>query len=331
MNRKIFLSYVKKQLRIIVVLLFFLLVFSVVFYFYALPIEPVAYAALLCCVLGLIYFVLDFVLFREKCLLLYDIKGKISHGISNLPKADNAIEAAFLEFIHSLYEENRSLEYEADKSRDELMDYYTLWAHQIKVPLTALRLLVQTSGMENKEIISELFKIEQYVGMVLQYLRVDSMSSDLVFEKYSLDEIAKQAIRNYSTLFIGNDIRLEISELDCQGLTDKKWLGFVIEQILSNSLKYTRAGGAISMYMNKGKILVIEDTGIGISPENLGQVFRRGFTGYNGRLNSKSTGLGLYLCKEILDKLSHSIEVQSRPDAGTRVLLGLGSLDITIE
>ena len=147
----------------------------------------------------------------------------------------------------------------------------------------------------------ELFKIEQYVEMVLSYLRMEEMSSDLAFEEYQLDDIVRQAVRKYSQMFILKRIRLDFQPLQRAVLTDEKWLVFVVEQILSNALKYTKEG-SISIYLTTYReklMLAIRDTGIGISREDLPRVFEKGFTGYNGRADKKSTGIGLYLCKRL--------------------------------
>ena len=176
-----------------------------------------------------------------------------------------------------------------------------------------------------REMKLELFKVEQYVEMVLSYLRMEDMSGDLVFEEYSLDEIVRQAVRKYSRMFILKKIRLDLGPLDHQVLTDEKWLVFVVEQILSNALKYTKEGG-ISIYMTSYRdrpVLAIEDTGIGISAEDLPRVFEKGFTGYNGRADKKSTGIGLYLCKKIMDRLHHNIYIESQEGQGTKVYLYL--------
>lgn len=165
----------------------------------------------------------------------------------------------------------------------------------------------------------ELFKIEQYVEMVLTYLRMEGMSSDLSFDICSLDSIIRQAVRKYSQMFILRKIRLEYTAVETKVLTDEKWTVFAIEQILSNALKYTPSG-KISIYMEEA-CLVIEDTGIGIWPEDLPRVFEKGFTGYNGRTDKKSTGIGLYLCKSVMDKLMHKIWIQSEAGKGTKVYL----------
>jgi len=168
--------------------------------------------------------------------------------------------------------------------------------------------------------------------MVLQYIRLDSSSTDFVIKEYDLDDIVRQAVRKYAKVFVHKKLKLEFSELKSTVLTDEKWLLFVIEQILSNSLKYTVRGG-ISIYTegSEHKILVIEDTGIGIKEEDLPRVFENGFTGYNGREDKKSTGIGLYLCRKILTKLSHKIQIESQAGRGTRVIINFENIKVEVE
>lgn len=193
-----------------------------------------------------------------------------------------------------------------------------------------MRLLLQSEKPHTSNDLSEqLFKIEEYVGMALQYLRTENMGSDLHLRKYSLDYIIKQVVRRYSKLFIRKKIKLNYSDVNVFVLTDEKWLVFVLEQILSNALKYTNEG-EISIYMDD-KIpdtLDIEDTGIGIKEEDLPRIFEKGFTGFNGREDKKSTGIGLFLCKRILNNLSHSISIESKIDKGTKVKIGLDIVDL---
>lgn len=165
----------------------------------------------------------------------------------------------------------------------------------------------------------EVFRIEQYVDMVLTYLRMGSATSDYTFRICSLEEIVRQAVRKYSQMFIMTRTRLHLEIQNQKILTDEKWLTFVIEQILSNAVKYAR-GGEISIYTEE-KTLVISDNGIGIAEEDLPRIFEKGFTGYNGRANKKSTGIGLYLCKTIIDRLHHTIWIESKPEKGTKVYL----------
>jgi signal transduction histidine kinase len=166
--------------------------------------------------------------------------------------------------------------------------------------------------------------------MALSYLKLESSSSDYVLKKYPLDGIVKQAVRKYAKIFIRKKISLRLDELNLEVLTDEKWLGYAIEQVLSNALKYTPEGGEISICL-EGQTLVVADNGIGIAAEDLPRVFDKGFTGYNGRIDKKSTGIGLYLCKRMLEKLSHSIGIESEAGRGTKVKINLARPEIGIE
>ncbi len=225
--------------------------------------------------------------------------------------------------------------------RREMMDYYGMWVHQIKTPIAALRVLLQAGILAEgtgslaaeerilgllKEMRQELFKIEQYVEMTLAYLRTSDVVSDFVFAQYDLDGIIRQALKKYSQMFILRNVKLNYEPVGKKVVTDEKWLMFVIEQLLSNAIKYTGKNGGISIYMD-GERLVIEDTGIGIWAEDLPRVFEKGFTGYNGREDKKSTGIGLYLCKTVTDKLKHGIWLESEVGKGTKAYIDLGRGD----
>ncbi|SHK14746.1 sensor histidine kinase [Desulforamulus aeronauticus] len=319
-------------------------VFALVFYLYHLPVEAVLYAVLLCVVLVLPVLTVDFHRHYQRYRVLRDLQKQITFSLEGLPEPKGLLEQEYQELIAAVYRDKIGLVSQADNERSDLVDYYTLWAHQIKTPIAAMGLLLQSSpsaeddrstaqSMEhNSELAMELFKIEQYVEMVLQYLRLESPSSDFVLKRYSLDVLVRQAVHKYAKMFIRRKISLDFSELNCDVLTDEKWLLFVIEQILSNALKYTREG-KISIYMERGsaKTLVIADTGIGIAGEDLPRVFEKGFTGYNGRRHKKSTGIGLYLCKRILTKLSHTIVIEAESGKGTKVKLGLDTVDMVME
>lgn len=249
------------------------------------------------------------------------------------PATRDLIETDYQELLKILTQDRVDIISQKDKAYTEMRDYYTIWAHQIMTPIAAMRLLLQVEQAGKKEeLLDQLFKIEQYVEMVLQYIRMESLSNDLVFREVSLDDVVRQAIRKYAKSFIRQKIKLNYQELNCTVLTDEKWLVFVIEQILSNALKYTPKGEiTITLDPDLPMTLVIEDTGIGIEPEDLPRVFEKGFTGYNGRADKKSTGIGLYLCKQILNKLSHTIRIESKVNQGTRVKIGLDTLYIDPE
>lgn len=330
---KLLMIYFKMQLKVIILLGLFWVTFAFVFFLYNLSVEPVVYAIVLSASMGTVFFIVDFIKLYKKHSLLLDLKSSITLGFDKLPEPEGIIEEDYRDLLISVYKKSTEIAYAAEISRSNLVDYYTLWAHQIKTPIAAMRLVLQSEESEqNAELSMELFKIEQYVEFVLQYLRVESMSSDLLLKKYSLDDIVKQAVRKYARMFIRKKIKLNFKELNCEVLTDEKWLVFVIEQLLSNALKYTKEG-TISIYMGScsEKTLVIEDTGIGIREEDLTRLAERGFTGYNGRSDKKSTGLGLYLCKQILNRLSHSIAIESKVDKGTKVMIDLETIEVCIE
>ena len=249
-------------------------------------------------------------------------------------------EQDYQNIIKNLKEQNGELKSQERIFKQEMSDYYSMWVHQIKTPIAAMHVLQQTLEEEYpeqkyiKEIKLELFKIEQYVEMVLTYLRMGEMSGDLKFEKYSLDAIVRQVIRKYSQMFILRKIHLQYAKTSQCIVTDEKWLQFVLEQVLSNALKYTKDGGMIFIYTEEKenkKCLVIEDSGIGIQAEDLPRVFEKGFTGYNGRADKKSTGIGLYLCKKIMERLNHQIWIESEIDKGTQVYLDLAREEWTLE
>ena len=181
-----------------------------------------------------------------------------------------------------------------------------------------MNFLLDNEEIDRKILQQELFKIERYVEMVLTYIRLDSISSDYVITKISLDEVVKDSVKKYATIFINKKIKLNYVSHETMVISDKKWLSFAFEQILGNSVKYSGTGGEITIETCENK-LVIEDKGIGIKEEDLPRIFEKGFTGFNGRYEKKSSGLGLYLCKKILDKLGHHIEISSKVGEGTRI------------
>lgn len=322
--------YIKRNTVTIIAALISFGIFLSVFSLYSLPLEAVAYAALLVSVFILLIGTVNFMAFYRKHTILKSLKRSITISDAMLPVSKDLIERDYQELIKIIRANRTEIINEKDKAFTDMMDYYTIWAHQVKTPIAAMRLLLQSEQSDtNSELLDQLFKLEQYVEMVLQYLRMENMSGDLMFKRYSLDDIVKQAVRKYSKSFIRKKIRLNYEDLNFNVLTDEKWLVFVIEQVLSNALKYTNAG-EISIYMdsNLPNTLVIEDTGIGIEQEDLPRVFEKGFTGYNGRSDKKSTGIGLYLCRRILNKLSHTITIESEVGKGTKVKIGLDVADI---
>ena len=324
-------GYIKQNIKVIFLFIVFALVFGIVFTLYDLEIEAIYYSVMLCSFIGLIYICINFINYYKKHVQLYKLQNEISISLENLPSPKTLMEEDYTNLILNLNKEYKTYISKSDIAKSDMIDYYTMWVHQIKTPISAMKLLIQTSESEiSSDLSSELFKIEQYVEMVLSYIRLGSNENDFVIKEYDLDNIVRQAIRKYAPLFIRKKINLDFQPTTYKVLTDEKWLVFVIEQLLSNAIKYTNKG-KISIYPLEDKKLVIEDTGIGISKEDIPRIFDKGFTGYNGRTDKKATGLGLYLCKNILDKLSHKISIESEVGVKTKVILDLSMINVNIE
>lgn len=246
-----------------------------------------------------------------------------------LPDPAGPAEALYQDMLRAFLREREELLSGVQRQQAELSDYYTLWAHQMKTPIAAMRLLLQDSedpagqSKNRFRLEQELFRIERYTEMVLHFLRIESMSADLVLRKVSLDAVVRRAVKKYSVSFIGGKLSLDVQPIGVTVVTDEKWISLVIEQILSNCIKYTRPGGRITIRMDQSspETLVIADTGIGIAPEDLPRIFEKGFTGFNGRMDRKSTGIGLYLCKRVTRRLGHGLRAHSQIGEGATFLL----------
>lgn len=302
-----------------------------IFWLYGLPGEAIVYLLCLCCIGTSFWAVLSFVRFWRKHKILRKMEEAIFVTAEDLPETTTLIEEDYQHLIQRLVRENRQRQAAADSMLEDLTSYYTLWVHQIKTPIAAMDLLLQAGPDRATEMEIELQKIAQYVDMVLQYLRLDSTAKDLVLQRCQLDAVVRQTVRKYAKLFILKKIQLVFQETKWEVLSDEKWLCFLLEQLLSNALKYTPEGGKISIFLEGETNLVIADTGIGIAPEDLPRVFEKGFTGNNGRMDKKATGIGLYLCRRVTNLLGHTIFIASEPGVGTQVRLGLGRPQFDIE
>lgn len=316
-------SFLARRWAGLLLFLAFAGIFALVFSLYDLELEAVLYAGGLCLLLLLAVLAADFCRSLARRRRYEEIFRNLPLLPEELPAARTLEEADLQEILKELGRRMEAALTEWENWRQESMDYYTTWVHQIKTPISVMRMTLEGEDTEeHRELSAELFRIEQYVEMVLSYLRLDSDSSDYVFQEYDLDSIIRQAVHKYAPLFVRKKLRLSYEPVNVKVLTDEKWLLFILEQILSNSIKYTQEG-SVSITLTPDKVLNISDTGIGIAPEDLPRIFERGFTGYNGRSDKKSTGLGLYLCKKAAGRLSHKISVQSKPGAGTVVSIDL--------
>lgn len=313
-----------------------LLLFPVIFFLYHLPWEPLLYGLLLytCAALALISW--DIIRFLETHRKLRQAANSVVDSLSALPEPRDQIAQDYQHLLNLLSEEKRRLVSDGDIRLSDINEYYTLWAHQIKTPIAAMDLVLQTArdGLDvqgSAELAEQLFRISQYVEMVLQFIRTQGTARDYVFTPSDLNGIIRPVLRKFARSFIRRHITLVYPPLEATVLTDAKWLGFVLEQLLSNAIKYVSPGGRITIAMSSPGILSVADTGMGIDPADLPRVFERGFTGYNGRENKKSTGIGLYLCKRIMDQLGHKIRIDSTPGEGTVVTLDLNKQQIFLE
>ncbi len=346
-------SFLRENIFQFIMYIGIMFIFPAIFYLYNIRTDAVKYAFLLSSVWFLGWETVRFFGYKRRHEDLLEVEKKASAELYTLPKTSSVIEKDYQRILKTIYYDKVKLETGDREFRKETAEYYGMWAHQIKTPIAALKILLQSYALSDqasqfcgseaaadtctqpqkdrsfafvREMKSEVFKIEQYVEMVLTYLRTADMTADFVFGTYELDDIIRRAVKKYSQIFILKKIKLNYEPVGETVLTDEKWLAFVIEQLLSNALKYTREG-SISIYTQKileEECLVIEDTGIGIWAEDLPRVFEKGFTGYNGRENRKSTGIGLYLCKTIMDKLRHGIWLESEVGKGTKAHIRLG-------
>ena len=311
-------SYLKKNIKVYILFVVFVAIFFIMFYLYNLPLEALIYTGSFCFLTALIASFLDFVNYRESYKKLKFLEKNILNDLEDLPKSLDVRIDYYHKIIEKLYEELEKLAQENRQKNTDMVDYYSMWVHQIKTPIAAMNFLLDNEEVNQKNLQQELFKIERYVEMVLTYIRLDSISSDYVITKINLDEVVKDSVKKYATIFINKKIKLNYVSHETMVISDKKWLGFAFEQILGNSVKYTSNGGEITIETYENK-LVIEDNGMGIKEEDLPRIFEKGFTGFNGRYEKKSSGIGLYLCKKTLDKLGHHIEISSKVGEGTRI------------
>lgn len=328
--KDILLDYIKEKIKIFLILVICTFIYFLVFFLYYIEFEAIIYAFILCLILIIIIGIVDFKKYYKKRKDLDKLKITITTSLEYLDPSSNPTHHDYEEIIQILINYIKNMQQQTLSNQSEINDFYTLWVHQIKLPISAMNLLLQSQDSSlNFKLSAELFKIEQYVDMVLSYLRLNSQSTDYVIKEYELDEIIKRSIRKLSIVFIEKHLQLDFKETKQKVLTDEKWLEYVIEQILSNAVKYTNQG-CVSIYYKDDR-LFIKDTGIGIEEEDLHRVFEKGFTGYNGRKKEESSGLGLYLCQNILTNLSHSISIKSTVNVGTTVILDLTHNALEVE
>ncbi|HCF16001.1 MAG TPA: sensor histidine kinase [Eubacterium sp.] len=306
--------------------------------------QDVVYAAVLDAIMLLITVLVGFFRYRSKVKALSNALKRPVEEQAQLPEATDDVEILY----HRLLENQSIARSESESSaavrQSQMRDYYSMWVHQIKTPISAMKLLLEAEREELGQLMcdeeqqaafkelsdnmdsfeDELFRIEEYVSMALQYQRVSSTENDFVLEKVSVDGVIRDTIKKYAKIMIRRHIGINYSGTGQEVYTDVKWLAFMLEQILSNAIKYTPQGGVtIETAEEKDRFFItIKDTGIGIKTEDLPRVFEKGYTGYNGHADKKATGIGLYLCRQMADKLGHTIRMESEIGKGTKVWIG---------
>lgn len=327
----LFFKYLKQHWRLYAALVSFCVIFLTTFMLYHLPIKAVIYPSLLCAVLGLVFLVIDFRRTKHDYDLLTSIHSITDAMEGLMPEPKGIKDSCYQEIIRLISEEHGRFSTERAREYSDMIDYYTVWAHQIKTPIASMKLTLQNEDSPlSRKLYSDLQRIEQYVEMVLTFLRLNSESSDYVIKEYDLDKIIRQSVKKFSHDFINRKLSLVYEPVKATVITDEKWLSFVIEQVISNALKYTHTG-AITISLDASKKLTISDTGIGIAPEDLPRIFENGYTGFNGRFDKKASGIGLYLCKRICNNLGHGITAESVVGEGTSIIIDLSQRKIEME
>ena len=324
---KLFLRYLQSKTGILLVFLAFAVILAVSFVLYHLPLEAVLYPAALCVLLGILALIIDFIRVRRR----HEVLRGLKELDSELPEVRDIEAADYREIVRLLREANREARTRSETDMAAMVDYYTLWVHQIKTPIAAMRLRLQEEDSAlSRSLLSDLGRIERYVSMVLTYLRLENGATDYVIKETELDSVIRPVLRQFAGEFISRKLKLEYEPITAGVLTDAKWLSFVVEQVVSNALKYTPQG-SVSITLEEPSTLVIRDTGIGIPPEDLPRVFERNYTGLAGRADTRASGIGLSLCKRVCDSLGHTISLESVPGEGTAVRIDLSARKLDIE
>lgn len=259
--------------------------------------------------------------YMDRVRMLENARKNISDTLHMLPEADNPLTAEYQAVIESLFRQMRRQREELISAGADQIEYYTMWLHQIKTPISAIRLALDMRESSVSSLLNtELFKIERYVEMALQYARMGSIACDLIIKPCRVDDIVISAVKKYASVFIQKKLYVDIKKTNLTVYSDEKWLAFVIEQLISNAVKYTQNGG-VKIY-GEGNELIFEDTGIGIRSDDIDMIFERGYTGYNGRNDRRASGLGLYMSKKIADVLNVNIFAVSGCEKGANLHMG---------
>lgn len=325
-GKMILISYLKTQRRLIILTLVFIMLTALVYRLYGLSWGPAVYVMVLDGAIILTVLAAGYPGYLNRVRQLAAVKQQVLFSLAGLPRPSDMLEEEYQRLLRILYQQQKNAAEQYGNAIWEARQYYTRWSHQIKTPIAGIRLLLQEEETDRGELKREVYKIEQYVEMVLQYQRLGGKTDDLVLKEYELAHVVYQAVKKTAVLFRHKEVTLKLGCLDGHLVTDQKWLSFVLEQLVTNAVKYTPEGSVfigLQPGYEKEMILLVTDTGIGIRQEDLPRIFEWGYTGYNGRTDRHSTGIGLSLCRQTLDRLGHDIHIVSEVGTGTCVYLNL--------
>lgn len=318
---RIWKEVLRKNTPAILVFVILCAVNAAVFVLYDIFIEPFIYAASLSLVFLITYLLLSY--FHEK--KRSDERRYVLNAIlsewQNLPESSSLSEEDYSEMIGVLGRQLEKIQSENLTDRQDMIDYYTAWVHQIKTPIAVMRLKLSEDTPEHHALSVELTRIEQYAEMALQYIRIGSGTNDLVIREYKLDDLIKPSFRKLAPQFVEKKLKLIYEPSQETVITDEKWFSCIMDQLLSNAVKYTQQG-EVTIRLDNG-LLKVSDTGMGIAPEDLPRIFEKGYTGINGRMNRHSSGLGLYLARKAADLLAISLKAESKVGEGSTFTLDL--------
>ena len=281
--------------------------------------EDIRYSVLLGALALILIVGLDLFAMLRRLRALLEIKAHLNEFEQELPEGGNRMERLYCEIADGYLARARQEKEELSMSHRATISYFTLWMHQIKTPIAALRLLMESPELDRALFNRQLFEVERYTELAMQYVRSADIAADLVLTRCELEPLVRESIRKYAPLFIAKGLTAEVGDIALTVLTDAKWFAFVFEQLLSNAVKYTQQG-IVRVYV-QGGALILEDTGCGIRPEDMPRVFEKGYTGYNGRLDKRASGIGLFLARRVSDALRLKLELVSVFGKGTKVVM----------
>jgi len=332
---RFFAEFLKDRIYPIIWSIAAVVVCVIVFWLHDVKRDALFYSIMLCLVLAVVVLTLDFVReFRRHRARLRSIRTA-SYERSDLIDEYGVAATDYSDLVQALWKRIENLEDSRFVERQEAKDYYTTWVHQIKTPLAVMQMLVKSEDSEqSRALAAELLRTEQYVDMALGYIRLEEDASDLAVRECNLDELIRASVRRYAPQFIARKLSFSYEPNAVKVVTDDKWFTFLLEQILSNAVKYTYEGGVTITLTDDAKVIV-RDTGIGIAPEDVPRIFEKGFTGFNGRSGlsgsadgGRATGLGLYLCRKIAHKLNVGLSVESEVGKGTAFTIDMRKEEI---